>query len=328
MGILKISEARREGVRIVLSLYGISGGGKTRTALEIAYGMVGGDASKIGFLDTENNRGKIYADCLVNEAGQVQRFRHANLDAPFTPSRMSQAILEFQAAGVEVLIIDSGSHEYEGTGGVLEIREPAPGSHAKRDNIAKAEHKKFVNTLLQSDMHVIVCLRAREKVVIEKVKNPQSGRMETVYSSLGIQAICEKNFLFEMTASMEIRNGGQERLVVKSGDGLDAIFGAPGFHEGKLSREHGEQVRAWVEGGDQVDPAVESARNMLRTTTEQGMDALAAAWKALPPKLRKAINPQGCPDDLKAAAVAYDEMRKANADVADDLNAALEAANG
>lgn len=329
MAILKIRKAVREGVRVVLGMYGVSGGGKTRSALAVAYGLANFDSSKVGFLDTENGRGRIYSDCLKNEAGVVQEFWIADLDPPFTPARYAEAILEFQKAGVEVLVIDSGSHEYEGTGGLLEMREPLPGSFAKRDNIAKAEHKKFMNVLLQSDMHVIVCLRAREKVVIEKAKNPQSNRVETVYVPQGIQAICEKNFLFEMTASMQILDGGMQRQVIKSGDGLDTIFGEPGWHTGRLSPEHGKALRDWVDGAKQLDPAVESARNALRTTTEQGMAALIAAWKSLPANVRKALSPAGtCPDDLKAAAEEYDRIRaQQSAEPASDLNSALESAS-
>lgn len=329
MATLNIRKAVREGVRIVLGLYGVSGGGKTRTALEIAYGLTDFKAEKIGFLDAENGRGRIYSDCLKDEAGIIQEFWIADLDPPFSPARYADAILEFQKHGIEVLIIDSGSHEYEGTGGVLEMREPLPGSFAKRDNVAKAEHKKYMNVLLQSDMHVIVCLRAREKVLIEKVQNPQTRKMETVYSPQGIQAICEKNFLFEMTASMQIMDGGKQRLVVKSGDGLDVIFGEPGFHSGLLGREHGKALRDWIDGAKKVDPSVESARNMLRTTTEKGMDALSTAWKSLPAKIRKALSPTGaCPADLKSAAEAYDKMKSAPQEgAAADLNAAMESAS-
>lgn len=305
MAILNIRKAQREGARLVLGLAGISGSGKTRTALELAYGLANFDASKIGFLDTENRRGSLYADCLKNADGVVQEFFIGDLEPPFTPARYAEAILEFQKFGVEVLVVDSVTHEYEGTGGVLEMREPLPGRQGKRDNIAKAEHKKFVNTLLQSNMHIVCCVRAREKVIIEKV----GGEMK--YIPQGIQPICEKNFMFEMTASLMMHSGGHQRHVLKSGDGLEEILGtADEWKDGYLTAQHGKAIRDWVDGAKKLDPAVEAARNTLRTTTEHGMAALAEAWGKLPAKIRKAINPSGCPDDLKKSAQGYDEIRR------------------
>jgi len=57
-------EARREGAKVVIALAGTSGSGKTYTAIILAYGLAGYDASKVGFLDTENKRGSLYSDIL------------------------------------------------------------------------------------------------------------------------------------------------------------------------------------------------------------------------------------------------------------------------
>lgn len=304
MAVISIRKAKREGARLVLGLAGISGSGKTYSALQLAYGLANYDASKVGFLDTENRRGSLYADALRDANGTVQEFWIGDLEPPFTPARYAEAVLEFQRAGVEVLVIDSVTHEYEGTGGVLEMREPLPGQRGKRDNIAKAEHKKFMNTMLQSNMHVICCVRAREKVIIEK----KGG--ETVYIPQGLQPVCEKNFMFEMTASMMVHDGGRQRQVLKSGDGLAEIFGTAGdWADGYLTAAQGKQLRDWVDGAKQLDPAVEAARNMLRTTTEQGVDALAEAWASLTKKIRTALGAKFL-EELKSAAEEFDRIRR------------------
>jgi hypothetical protein len=271
----------------------------------------------VGFIDTENKRGSLYANALTHPAtGEIHEFYSGDLEPPFTPQRYSDAILEFQKAGVEVLVIDSVTHEYEGTGGILEMREPLPGQRGKRDNIAKAEHKKFMNTLLQSNMHVICCVRAREKVIIEK----KGG--ETVYIPQGVQPIQEKNFMFEATASLMMWDEGKSQQVLKCPAELKAIIGR---QEGYITAQDGAALRAWVDGGVQVDPAVAAARSSLVLTCEQGMDALVAAWKKLPKAIREAISPDGkCPDDLKQSATSYDGIRTASADPGlDDLNSEL-----
>ena len=67
MGILEIRKAKRGGSKAIIGIAGVSGSGKTYTALKIARGMVS-NPSKIGFLDTENKRGSLYAD-ILNEFG-------------------------------------------------------------------------------------------------------------------------------------------------------------------------------------------------------------------------------------------------------------------
>lgn len=52
----------------------------------------------------------------------------------------------------------------------------------------------------------------------------------------------------------------------------------------------------------QVDDGIATARTALREAARQGVDALKAAWVALPPNVRTVIGPQGCPDELKQIA--------------------------
>lgn len=318
MAVIAIRKAKREGARLVIGLAGISGSGKTRTALELAFGMANFDASKIGFLDTENRRGSLYADCLKNEKGEVQEFYIADLEPPFTPARYAEAVRQFADFGVEILVIDSTSHEYEGTGGVLEMREPLPGKKGKRDNFAKAEHKKFMNTMLQSNVHVICCTRAREKTLVQV---GEGGK--TIYVPQGIQPICEKGFMFEMTASVMMYDGGKQRQVLKSGDGLEEIFGTAGeWEEGYLTAQHGKKIRDWVDGAKQLDPKVEEWRNRLRNVTEKGEAYTVECWGKTPAKYQKALG-----DDFKQslleAARAYDQQAvdtSEDAQNVDDLN--------
>lgn len=296
MGILNIRTAEREGARLVIGLSGQSGEGKTFTALQLAWGLANYDSSKVGLLDAENRRGSLYADILRDDKGRVHKFLIGDLDAPFSPQRYKEAILEFQQAGVEVLVIDSVSHEWEGTGGCDEIASNTTGKIADWKK-AKAEHKLFMNALLYSNMHVIACIRARRKTDFKDPRNPKD---------LGIQPVCEKNFMFELTASLMLHNRGTAQEILKCPAELLPILGR---QEGYITDADGKALRDWVDGAKQLDPVVEAARNMLRTVTENGMAALQAAWIGLSANTRKTISSSGCPADLKASAEAFDKMR-------------------
>lgn len=323
---IKFELAKREGARIVVGLGGVSGSGKTRTAIELAHGIVKGDTSKIGFLCTENRRGRLFAEVLKDADGNVKEFFIHDLYAPFSPQRYIDVIEAAAKAGFEVLIIDSVSHEWEGTGGCEEIANP-PGQALRvpKWNDAKAEHKRFMNTMLSSPMHIIACMRAREKT--KMVKN--NGKTE--FEPQGIQPICEKNFVFELTVSIMMYDGGTQREVLKSHPDLEAIIGAVGWHKGFLGYEHGQRIRQWVDGGAQVDEEVSRTLDTLRMVAEKGTQELQKAWGALDAKLRKRINAKGCPDDLKSQAAAFDKQRQqaqAGGVELAELNGALAAEGG
>lgn len=275
MAILNIRPAVREGARVVLGVSGVSGSGKTYTALQLAWGLANGDAGKVGLLDTENKRGSLYSDILFNSKKEVQQFLIGDLYAPFSPQRYAAAIKEFQEAGVEVLVIDSASHEWEGEGGCEDIADD--GGKVANWKKAKREHKRFMNTLLTCDMHIIVCLRAREKTSFKNPSKPES---------LGIQPICEKNFMFEMTASLLIHEQGKFRDILKCPAELLPILDK---HEGYIGAREGLALRKWIDGGKQLDPAIERVRNTILSRTSEGLDLVNSLWSELGNPTKKAL---------------------------------------
>lgn len=320
MSVIKIRKAKRAGARLVVGIAGISGSGKTFTGLQLAYGLAGYDASKVGFLDTENRRGSLYADALRDANGAIQEFYIGDLEPPFSPQRYIEAILEFQKAGVEVLVVDTVTHEWEGQGGCHDIAAAAGNGRGKNWLKGKEEHKRFMNVLLQCDMHIIVCIRARQKVEVVQEGNKQ------VFKPLGIMPIQEENFMFEMTASLMMHAEGKQQEVMKCPAELQPILGR---EEGYITPADGKALRDWVLGAEQLNPDVERAKATLKTTCEKGLAALQIAWGELPAKLRKAISPTGCPEEYKAAAVAFDDQRRLAAGGSqelDDLNADIKGA--
>jgi hypothetical protein len=297
MSFLKIETASREGAKTVTAFAGVSGSGKTYSAILYAYGLAKCNASKVGFLDTENRRGRLYSDILPNKA----QFLIADMGAPFSPARYAEAIKQFEAAGVDVLVIDSVTHEWEGIGGCDDIANDgvAPGKPG-RWNKAKREHKRFMDVLLQSSMHIVVCVRAREKTKIDR-----DGQGKTVFIPQGIQPVQEKNFMFEMTASLMMDQCGQSQQVMKCPAALMPHLGRGNNYIGV---QDGEAVRAWIDGGTPVNKDLERCRAMLANTCEQGMKALEAAWKAITPQARQALGSEL--PALKASAAGYDKQRE------------------
>ena len=101
---MEIRKASRQRAKIKMALQGPSGSGKTFSALFLAFGLCG-DWSKIAIIDTENYSAELYSN--------LGCFNTVSISAPFTPEKYIQAITLCEAAGIEVIIIDSLSHGWE-----------------------------------------------------------------------------------------------------------------------------------------------------------------------------------------------------------------------
>ena len=287
----QIETAQRQGARLLIQLSGVSGSGKTYSALQLAYGLAGGDASKIIGIDTENRRMSLNADCLPGGA----KFRIINFFAPFSPQRYIEAIEAACKAGAEVIVIDSVTHEWESEGGCEWIAQNT-NSRIADWKTAKREHKRFMTYMLQCPAHIIACTRAREKTDFTDPKNPKS---------LGIQPIQEKNFSFEATVSLLMHDQGRRQDVLKCPAELQAVLGRG---SGYITADDGLALRAWVDGGVAVDPKIEQARGQLLNVCERGVEALRQAWTDTPAGIKKKLGTAFL-DSLKASAAEYDRQR-------------------
>ena len=102
---MELKKAMRKQAKIKLALQGPSGSGKTMSALLLASGLTSSDYSKIAVIDTEN-----YSADLYSHLGE---YNVLNLLKPFSPERYIQAIETCEKARMEVIIIDSITHEWE-----------------------------------------------------------------------------------------------------------------------------------------------------------------------------------------------------------------------
>lgn len=299
----EIKEAKRLGARLLIQLSGVSGSGKTYSALHLAYGLTGNDSSKIIGIDTENRRMSLYADCLPNK----EPFRVLEFFAPFSPARYVEAIKACCDAGAEVIVIDSVSHEWESEGGCEWIANNSSGRLADWKT-AKREHKRFMTFMLQCPAHIIACTRAREKTDFSDTRNPVS---------LGIQPIQEKNFSFEATVSLLMHEQGKSQDVLKCPAELQKILGRG---RGYITAEDGMALRHWVDGGGVVDQEVERARGLFLNAAEQGIDVLRKTYQEVPQSIRDTLG-QSFMDSVVASARAFDEGRAQVTDPSiNDLN--------
>ena len=249
-------------------------------------------------LDTENGRGEMYADSPGIMKALPHGFAYIGMDPPFSPERYIKYIKAAEKHGIDVLVIDSGSHEWEGTGGCCEIAEDNKLGGMDNWSLAKREHKKFVNTLLSTNMHIIVCLRARDKIKIDK-KLPKNEQIVP----LGIMPICEKNFVFEMLLSVMLEETNHHGKAIKVPEALQKIFDTPRL----LTSADGELIKQWNSGGKHIEgEALRRLQMRAQEAVEGGLKAYGEFWnKELTKEDRQAL--ASVHEANKAAAEAVDK---------------------
>ena len=110
---LEIKKAVRRAVPMMISLSGVSGSGKTYSALLLAAGLAGPDGTVV-LIDTENFRGALYSDSPGIMKALPRGYQIIALDPPFSPERYTEALQLAEKSGSTVTVVDSATHEYEG----------------------------------------------------------------------------------------------------------------------------------------------------------------------------------------------------------------------
>ncbi len=243
-----IKPATRVGISPLIVAYSESGCGKTYSALLLARGMAG-PSGKIVVADSESGRASLYADVLP---GGFETF---DLAAPFSPTRYVEAVDAIEASGAAVGIIDSGSHEWEGPGGVLDMageieqRTGKSGLHCWKT--PKFEHAKFVQRLLRTKIPIIVCLRAKYKT--RQTKNEQGKTV--LIKDEATSPIQAEDFIFEATCHFEILQNHSIILTKCSHPSLRDCF--PKDKTTPITVEHGKALAAWCNAAGK--PAVKQS---------------------------------------------------------------------
>jgi hypothetical protein len=187
-----------------IAFCGKSGSGKTYGALLFARGYVG-QHGKICVIDTENGRSDTYAG-----DPDIGDFSVIDLKAPFTPDRYLEAYnVACELVGKDgFIIIDSGSHEWEGDGGTLEFAEQEGGKNnsAGKWNKPKQRRKKFVSTIACPPVATIICFRIKDKLI--DVRDPSKGTEEEI--------VTEKNFKFELTVIVKFEAESHRMIFMKA----------------------------------------------------------------------------------------------------------------
>lgn len=230
---MQILKAQRTRAKARVGISGPSGSGKTYSALLFAYGLVG-DWEKICVIDSEVGSSNNYA--------HLGEFNVLELSAPFSPDRYIEAIKAAESAGMEAIVIDSVSHEWDGKGGCLEINDHLAQTKYKGNTWAAwsettPRHQKFIEAIVGSKAHIIATSRSKTETTLVDGKPKKVGTKD----------IQRDGFEYEMTLMFNIDRDSHFAMAVK--DRTSLFIDRDPF---KLSIQTGEEFRKWLETG--IDP--------------------------------------------------------------------------
>jgi len=304
---IELKKAQRSKAYLKLGMSAPSGGGKTLGALLIAYGLMKEKYpnesdefrwGKIAIVDTENGSGELYVGSEV--AGtKIGSYNAITLTEPFVVEKYTQAIEVCHEAGMEVCILDSTTHMWSGPGGLLEkqsnVTKKTGNSYTAWRDVTP-EYKRFVDTMLQTPIHIIATARSKQEYMVDKDSNGKA-----TVRKIGLEPEQRKGFEFEFTTFIEI-------------DADHTAFGSKdrtGLLDGqyfKITPKIGQELMRWLEGGTENPTeviAVAHEANVgynidaLKADIMQQLTSLGGSKNSALVALVKEFAPNGNPNSIK-----------------------------
>ncbi|GEP09873.1 AAA family ATPase [Methylobacterium gnaphalii] len=351
--------AVRDRVGLLIGIAGASGSGKTLSAFKIGRGLAGGDDSKIAVVDSEGGRAKHYAPAPGEQPGEnTFGFAHGDLHPPFQPEAYLAAITAADQAGFEVIIVDSFSHSWDGVGGLQDMHDEFAAATVEKKRLQaeqngwrfdeavefdkasigawkepKMRNKRLVARLLQCRAHLIICMRADEKMRMETVEEQKANGRGSYKKTVIIPAkdlpveerwvpIVEKRFPYELTTSL---------LLTPLNPGVPIPIKLQSQHRSavpldrQLSEETGRALAAWARG----EPAAAAEPRRQAPAPTKAAPPAARSTDLLKPPEGSRLSAGGwqflCRDARKAAAAGAVALRQFRNNLSPEHDKALDA---
>lgn len=247
-------QALRPSLKARLMIAGPAGAGKTYSGLEIASVL----GQRILLIDTEKESALTYADEFS--------FTHLPWSEPFDPRELGQTLIE-AAADYDVIMVDSLSHFWGGSGGTLDIADGKFGGW----KVARPAQNDIVSGILSASAHIIVCVRSK----IEHVQEKDERTGKQVVRKLGMAPQQDGTLEYELNLAVEMDI--EHRIAVSKSRTTAVPVGrmfAPG-HARDLAQAYAE----WLGSGEpwadlDVRAQIDMARRGLNSDQKKDL------WRA------------------------------------------------
>jgi hypothetical protein len=224
-------KAEKKRVKLKMAVQGPSGSGKTWGALALARNLW--PEAKICVVDTENESASLYADRFA--------FDTIPLSPPFGTDRYVHCIDAVVRAGYDVLIIDTITAQWDGSGGILQRKNEMDmrgGNSFTNWSSFTPEHEGFKQAMLQAPIHVIATMRSKQDYILQA--NDKGKQMP---KKVGLSPIQRDQIDYEFTLVFDVQ---MDHKAVSSKDRthlfLDSVVDL-------ADPKTADAIRGWLESG-------------------------------------------------------------------------------
>jgi hypothetical protein len=233
--------AQRKRAKIKMAIQGHSGSGKTYSALLVAHGLCQ-SWEKVVVIDTENESSHLYA--------HLGGYKVLGISAPFEPEKYIEAIDFCVASGIEVVVIDSITHEWEC---LLDYHGSLSGNSFTNWNKVTPRHNAFVQKILQAPVHIIATIRTKQDYVLTE----KNGK--TIPEKVGLKSVQRDGLDYEFTLVFDLDN---KNLAHASKDRTGLFFGKP---EHRLSATTGNIISKWCM--EELEPQIDYVKDRINNAS-------------------------------------------------------------
>lgn len=258
---MKLQKAARKNAKMRLGISAVSGGGKTYSAILLAKGITG-DLSKVAIIDTENGSASLYS--------HLGEFNVLELSAPYTPEKYVEAIKVCEQAEMELIIIDSITHEWDGKGGIIDISNSMTGNSFTNWAKITPRHQAFIDAILQSPCHVITTVRRKQDYEMSRDNNGKTTVQKT-----GLKEVTREGFEYELTVNFNL---DERHQCTASKDRTGMFMDQPQF---VIDEGTGAMIRLWCTSG--VDTGWEILKAIAAINEAETVQQLVDLKASLPP---------------------------------------------
>ncbi len=305
----RIETAKKEQVKLMIGLVGPSGSGKTLSALKLAHGIAG-DWEKVLLVDSENKSSLNYAGARTGDF-KIINFDPAFDRLGFNPANWIKVIeIAEKDPSIEVLILDSISHEWIGKGGCLELMDQVTKASRSQNSFTAwkevtPKHNAFIDKMRNSRLHIIATIRSKQEWVIEK--DEKTGK--NAPKKVGMKPEQRDGIEYEFSILFDVN---MEHYATTSKDRTGLFFDRAFI----IDETIGAEISAWSKDGRSAEELEAEEREFrerrrkeedelaaVRKEEREAAEALALAQKAAAEEHRKAAAMQWLNEQLKQKGV-------------------------
>lgn len=228
MGKFQARQAEKRKLALKILLSGSSGSGKTYSALRLATGIVNKAGGEIYLINTEGDRGEMYAEKF--------KYKIVDLPEPRSPENYIEAIQYCMDEGASVIIIDSLSHEWNY---LNEQVNNMPGNSFNNWGKQKPRHRKLVDFIVEAKVHIIATGRGKDEYVMET-----NDKNKTQIKKVGVGVQQEKDTEYEYMVTFNIAQDTNVATPMKDNSELFTN------KYSVLCEKDGEALYDWANSGD------------------------------------------------------------------------------